>query len=34
MLVGQRCLVKFLKPGQNAGAAHGAPAKTAATKGV
>jgi HlyD family secretion protein len=34
MLVGQRCLVKFLKPGQHAGAAHGAPAKTAATKGV
>ncbi len=30
MLVGQRCLVKFLKPGQHAGASHGAVAKTGA----
>jgi HlyD family secretion protein len=34
LLVGQRCLVKFLKPGQPVGAAHGPAAKTAAAKGA
>jgi HlyD family secretion protein len=34
MLVGQRCLVKFLKPGQRAGASHGPAAKAAAVKGA
>jgi HlyD family secretion protein len=34
MLVGQRCLVKFLKPGQHAGASHGPTAKAAAVKGA
>jgi HlyD family secretion protein len=34
MLVGQRCLVKFLKPGQHAGAPHTAPAKAAPAKTV
>jgi HlyD family secretion protein len=34
MLVGQRCLVKFLKPGQHAGAAHGPTVKAVAAKGA
>jgi len=34
MLVGQRCLVKFLKPGQHAAASHGTPAKAVSAKGA
>jgi HlyD family secretion protein len=34
MLVGQRCLVKFLKPGQHGGAAHGPTVKAVAAKGA